>query len=133
MVALNPPVCDFGRPAPDFTLPGTDGRTHRLADLRGKVLGSFEYGYERTLVVDRSAAPDRIVADDAAEWIDSPGTARVVGHGHDVLVREQGHRLGRPGPGCGSRGQRTGSGSPDFIAARSETAARAGRLSVHEG
>ena len=35
MVALNPPVCDFGRPAPDFALPGTDGRLHTLADCRG--------------------------------------------------------------------------------------------------
>ena len=35
MVALNPPVCDFGRPAIDFDLPGTDGRSHTLADCRG--------------------------------------------------------------------------------------------------
>ncbi len=35
MVALTPPVCDFGRPAPDFALPGTDGRVHTLADCRG--------------------------------------------------------------------------------------------------
>jgi len=35
MVALNPPVCDFGLPAVDFDLPGTDGRRHTLADCRG--------------------------------------------------------------------------------------------------
>jgi peroxiredoxin len=35
MVALNPPVCDFGQPAPDFCLPGTDGRIHTLASCRG--------------------------------------------------------------------------------------------------
>jgi peroxiredoxin len=35
MVALNPPVCDFGRPAIDFDLPGTDGRRHTLASCRG--------------------------------------------------------------------------------------------------
>ena len=35
MVALNPPVCDFGLPAKDFALPGTDGRQHALADCRG--------------------------------------------------------------------------------------------------
>jgi len=27
---------DVGEPAPEFTLPGSDGRNHALADLRGK-------------------------------------------------------------------------------------------------
>ncbi len=36
MVALNPPVCDFGWPAPDFSLPGTDGRQHTLTSCRGQ-------------------------------------------------------------------------------------------------
>lgn len=35
MAALNPPVCDFGWSAPDFSLPGTDGRPHSLASARG--------------------------------------------------------------------------------------------------
>ncbi|MBT9520291.1 MAG: thioredoxin family protein [Dechloromonas sp.] len=35
MVALNPPVCDFGRPAVDFDLPGVDGKRHTLASCRG--------------------------------------------------------------------------------------------------
>lgn len=35
MVALNPPVCDFGRPAIDFDLPGIDGKRHTLASCRG--------------------------------------------------------------------------------------------------
>lgn len=35
MVALNPPICDFGQPAPDFDLPGTDGRRHTLQSCRG--------------------------------------------------------------------------------------------------
>ncbi len=35
MVALNPPVCDFGQPAIDFELTGTDGHRHTLADCRG--------------------------------------------------------------------------------------------------
>jgi peroxiredoxin len=29
------PICDFGRPAPDFRLPGVDGRVWTLADVRG--------------------------------------------------------------------------------------------------
>lgn len=31
MVSLNPPVCDFGWKAPDFDLPGVDGRQWSLA------------------------------------------------------------------------------------------------------
>lgn len=29
------PACDFGWKAPGFTLPGVDGRTHRLEELKG--------------------------------------------------------------------------------------------------
>jgi peroxiredoxin len=35
MVRLETPVCDFGRPALDFSLPGVDGRSWALADCRG--------------------------------------------------------------------------------------------------
>lgn len=35
MVSLSPPVCDFGRSALDFDLPGVDGRRHSLASVRG--------------------------------------------------------------------------------------------------
>jgi len=34
-MAAIPPVCDFGAPAPDFELPGTDGRTYRRDALAG--------------------------------------------------------------------------------------------------
>ena len=34
-MAATPPVCDFGRPAADFSLPATDGKTYSLADLKG--------------------------------------------------------------------------------------------------
>jgi peroxiredoxin len=29
------PLCEFGRPAPDFALPGVDGRIRRLRDIAG--------------------------------------------------------------------------------------------------
>jgi peroxiredoxin len=34
-MADQPPVCDFGWPAPDFELPGTDGRQYRLSEIKG--------------------------------------------------------------------------------------------------
>ena len=34
-MAVTPPVCDFGWQAPDFSLPGTDGQNHTLADVSG--------------------------------------------------------------------------------------------------
>lgn len=34
-MAATPPVCDFGWKAPDFSLPGTDGRTWTLSDVMG--------------------------------------------------------------------------------------------------
>lgn len=35
MASLNPPVCDFGWKAPDFNLPGVDGRNWTLKDVAG--------------------------------------------------------------------------------------------------
>ncbi len=34
-MAATPPVCDFGWKAPDFRLPGTDGKTYAIADIAG--------------------------------------------------------------------------------------------------
>jgi peroxiredoxin len=34
-MAYETPICDFGWKAPDFALPGVDGKTWTLADLRG--------------------------------------------------------------------------------------------------
>lgn len=36
MVSLQTPVCDFGRPAIDFSLPGVDGRNWSLEQCRGE-------------------------------------------------------------------------------------------------
>ena len=35
MVSLETPVCDFGRPAVDFALPGVDGKLWTLAECKG--------------------------------------------------------------------------------------------------
>ncbi len=35
-MAATPPVCDFDWPAPDFTLPATDGQSYSLRDIAGK-------------------------------------------------------------------------------------------------
>lgn len=36
MVSLQTPVCEFGRPAPDFSLPGVDGKTWTRDQCAGK-------------------------------------------------------------------------------------------------
>jgi len=36
MVSLETPVCEFGKPALDFSLPGVDGRTWTLQESRGE-------------------------------------------------------------------------------------------------
>jgi peroxiredoxin len=35
MVRTETPVCEFGKPAPEFSLPGTDGRIWTLQEVRG--------------------------------------------------------------------------------------------------
>jgi peroxiredoxin len=35
LMAITPPICDFGWKAPGFMLPATDGKTYRLADIAG--------------------------------------------------------------------------------------------------
>ena len=36
MAATETPLCDFDRPAPDFSLPGVDGRVWTLSKIRGE-------------------------------------------------------------------------------------------------
>lgn len=35
MALMSTPICDFGKPAPDFSLPGVDGQIWRLQDCMG--------------------------------------------------------------------------------------------------
>jgi peroxiredoxin len=35
-MGTNPPVCEFGKPIVDFSLPGTDGKTWTLDDVKGE-------------------------------------------------------------------------------------------------
>lgn len=35
-MAIETPICDFGWQAPDFSLPGIDGKTWTLADIKGE-------------------------------------------------------------------------------------------------
>lgn len=35
-MAVETPICNFGWKAPDFSLPGTDGKAYALADVKGK-------------------------------------------------------------------------------------------------
>ncbi|MEM1130203.1 MAG: thioredoxin family protein [Pseudomonadota bacterium] len=35
-MAVSPPICDFGWPAPDFSLPATDGKTYSFSDVAGE-------------------------------------------------------------------------------------------------
>jgi thioredoxin-dependent peroxiredoxin len=37
-VAQDPPVLNVGDKAPEFSLPGSDGKTYSLADLKGKTV-----------------------------------------------------------------------------------------------
>jgi len=35
-MAVQPPICDFGRKAPDFNLTGVDGKAYTLQDVKGE-------------------------------------------------------------------------------------------------
>jgi peroxiredoxin Q/BCP len=60
---------DVGDPAPDFELPGTGGRTYRLADYRGRKLILAFYPGDFTAVCTRQFCSYR----DQGEQLDSLG------------------------------------------------------------
>lgn len=64
MPAMETPICDFGRKAVDFSLPGVDGKTHSLADVRGDAGTLVMFICNHCPYV--KAVIDRIVADATA-------------------------------------------------------------------
>ena len=46
MVALTTPICEFGWKAPDFNLPGVDGKSYSLSDIKGNN-GSLVQGVQQ--------------------------------------------------------------------------------------
>jgi len=73
-MAAIPPVCDFGWKAPDFTLPGTDGRNWSLADIAGPRATLVMFICNHCPYV--TSAIDRIVADAGA----------MAGHGVGIVA-----------------------------------------------
>ena len=57
-MAEHTPVCDFGWKAPAFTLPGVDGKTHALEDLKGSkgTLVFTDYGVTKGMKAGVSSA-----------------------------------------------------------------------------
>ncbi len=41
-------ILQVGQPAPEFTLPGSDGKTHRLSDYRGRKVILYFYPKDNT-------------------------------------------------------------------------------------
>ena len=71
-MAATPPVCDFGWKAPDFTLPATDGKSYRLADIAGPkgtlIMFICNHCPYVLAVLDRIARDARELAPSASAW-----------------------------------------------------------------
>ena len=68
MASLQPPICDFGWKAVDFSLPGIDGKTYSLADVKGPngllVMFICNHCPYVKAVIDRIVADCRALRDD---------------------------------------------------------------------
>ncbi|MEM6490684.1 MAG: redoxin domain-containing protein [Pseudomonadota bacterium] len=80
MALAETPICDFGRPAPDFALPSTDGATVTFAEVMGPKGALIMFICNHCPYVVK--AIDRIVAD--AKLLKTLGIG--VAAGADVLV-----------------------------------------------
>ena len=76
MPAKETPICDFGWKAVDFALKGTDGETHRLADLAGPKGTLIMFICNHCPYV--RAVIDRIVEDARALQADGIGVAAIM-------------------------------------------------------
>ncbi|MCY1125647.1 thioredoxin family protein [Frigidibacter sp. RF13] len=74
-MAVSPPVCDFGWKAPDFSLPGTDGRTWSLGEIAGANGTLIMFICNHCPYVQ--AVMDRIVRDAAALQAEGIGVAAI--------------------------------------------------------
>ena len=92
-MAAQPPICEFGWQAVDFSLPATDGKTYSLADIRGEkgTLVMFicnHCPYVRS-VIDAIVADARALAEDGigAIAIMANDTARYPDDSFDNMKR----------------------------------------------
>jgi peroxiredoxin len=74
-MAATPPVCDFGVPAPDFSLPGTDGRQWTLDQIGGPRATLIMFICNHCPYV--LSVLDRIVADAAVLQAEGVGVAAI--------------------------------------------------------
>ena len=83
MALTDTPICDFGRPAVDFNLPGVDGKSYTLSDVKGEngtlvmsicnhcpyVLGILDrFPQTATVLLELGIGVAAISANDAAQY-----------------------------------------------------------------